>query len=108
MEAKLSCQFNHNQVGLISINFIWSHINFSKPGMKNFKAGRKLKKNSKQKVAGCSGAADAGCSGAAAAGCRNSEFRYALFFAIIAKVTVHSENQNFRYAQIFAKLAKFR
>ena len=35
------------KVGLISINFIWSYINFSKPGMKNFKAGRKLKKNSK-------------------------------------------------------------
>ena len=73
------------KVGLISINFIWSHINFSKPGMKNLKVGRKLKKNSKQQVAGCSGAA--------AAGCRNSEFRYAQFFAIIAKVTVHSENQ---------------
>ena len=42
------------------------------------------------------------------AGCRNSEFRYAQFFAIIAKVTVHSENLKFRYAQIFAKLAKFR
>ena len=67
--------------------------------MKNFKAGRKLKKNSKQQVVGCSGAA--------ATGCRNSEFRYAKFFAIIAKVTVHSENQKFRYAQIFAKLAKF-
>ena len=68
--------------------------------MKKFKAGRKLKKNNKQQVAGCSGAA--------AARCRNSEFRYAQFFAIIAKVTVHSENQKFRYAQIFAKLAKFR
>ena len=30
------------------------------------------------------------------------------FFAILAKVTVHSENLKFRYAQIFAKLAKFR
>ena len=70
--------------------------------MKNFKAGRKLKKNSKQQVAGCSGAAAAGCSGAATAGCINSEFRYAQFFAIIAKVTVHSENKKFRYAQIFA------
>ena len=65
--------------------------------MKNFKAGRKLKKNSKQHVAGCSGAVAAGC-----------EFRYAQFFAIIAKVTVHSENKKFGYAQIFAKLAKFR
>ena len=37
-----------------------------------------------------------------------SEFRYAQIFAIIAKVTVHSENKKFRYAQIFAKLAKFR
>ena len=63
--------------------------------MKNFKAGRKLKKNSKQQVAGCSGAVAVGC-----------EFRYAQFFAIIAKVTVHRENQKFRYAQIFAKLAK--
>ena len=68
--------------------------------MKNFKAGRKLKKNSKQQVVGCSGVA--------AAGCWNSEFRYAHFFAIIAKDTLHSENQKFRYAQIFAKLAKFR
>ena len=65
--------------------------------MMNFKAGRKLKKNSKQQVAGCSGAAAARC-----------EFRYAQFFVIIAKVTVHSENQKFCYAQIFAKLAKFR
>ena len=39
---------------------------------------------------------------------QGSEFRYAQFFAIIAKVTVHSENKKFRYAQIFAKLAKFR
>ena len=30
-----------------------------------------------------------------------SEFRYAQFFAIIAKVTVHSENQKFCYAQNF-------
>ena len=37
-----------------------------------------------------------------------SEFRYAQFFAIIAKVTVYSENWKFRYAQIVAKLAKFR
>ena len=35
------------------------------------------------------------------------EFRYAQFFAIIAKVTVHRDNLKFRYAQIFAKLAKF-
>ena len=35
------------KVGLMSINFIWSYINFSKPGMKNFKEGRKLKKNRK-------------------------------------------------------------
>ena len=68
--------------------------------MKNFKAGRKLKKNSNQHVAGCSGAA--------AAGCRNSEIRYAQFFAIIVKVTVHRENLKFRYAQIFAKLVKLR
>ena len=39
---------------------------------------------------------------------RRSEFRYAQFFAIIAKVTMHSENKKFGYAQIFAKLAKFR
>ena len=37
---------------------------------------------------------------------RRSEFRYAQFFTIIAKVTVHRENKKFRYAQIFAKLAK--
>ena len=43
--------------------------------------------------------------GTVAAGC---EFRYAQFFAIIAKITVHSENLKFRYAEIFAKLAKFR
>ena len=29
------------------------------------------------------------------------KFRYAQFFAIIAKVTVHSENLNFRYAFYF-------
>ena len=29
------------------------------------------------------------------------KFRYAQFFAIIAKVTVHSENLNFRYALYF-------
>ena len=39
---------------------------------------------------------------------QGSEFRYAQFFTIIEKVTVHSENLKFRYAQIFAKLAKFR
>ena len=39
---------------------------------------------------------------------QGSEFRYAQFFAIIAKGTVHSENLKFRYAQIFAKPAKFR
>ena len=39
---------------------------------------------------------------------QGSEFRYAQFFGIIEKVTVHSENKKFRYAQIFAKLAKFR
>ena len=40
MEAKSSCQSNHNKVGLISINFIWFSTNFSKPGMKNIKAIR--------------------------------------------------------------------
>ena len=41
--------------------------------------------------------------GTVAAGC---EFRYAQFFAIIAKITMHSENLKFRYAEIFGKLAK--
>ena len=39
--------------GLISVNFIWSYINFSKPGMMNFKAGRKWEKNSKLPDEGC-------------------------------------------------------
>ena len=30
-----------------------------------------------------------------------TKFRYAHFFAIIAKITVHSENLNFRYASHF-------
>ena len=30
-----------------------------------------------------------------------ANFRYAQFFAIIAKITVHSENLNFRYASDF-------
>ena len=30
-----------------------------------------------------------------------AKFRYAQFFAIIAKVTVHSKNLNFRYASHF-------
>ena len=34
-------------------------------------------------------------------------FRYAHFFAIIAKVTVHSENLNFVMPYIFAMIAKF-
>ena len=30
-----------------------------------------------------------------------AKFRYAHFFAIITKITVHSENLNFRYASYF-------
>ena len=35
-------------------------------------------------------------------------FRYAHFFAIIAKVTVHSENLNFAMPCIFSMIVKFR
>ena len=35
-------------------------------------------------------------------------FRYAHFFAKLAKVTVHSENLNFAMPCIFAMIAKFR
>ena len=36
-----------------------------------------------------------------------AKFRYAHFFAIIAKITVHNENLNFHLPHIFAMIAKF-
>ena len=36
------------------------------------------------------------------------KFRYDGIFAIIAKITMHSENFNFRYDYIFAMIEKFR
>ena len=70
---------------------------FQQARNEEFQSRKKIEENSKQRVIRCSGAVAAGC-----------EFRYAQFFTIIAKVTVHRENQNFGYAQIFAKLVKFR
>ena len=71
LEAKSSCQSNHNKVGLISINFIWFSINFSKPGMKNIKARR-------------NGIVAAGSNGTVM-NSAEAKFRYAGNFAIIAK-----------------------
>ena len=86
------------KVGLISINFIWSSINFSKPGMKNFKAGRKFEKNSKLQ----DGMQGTVANGTVAAG---SSKEHSAFCYGIAKIS------NFtRIAKlgIFARLAKFR
>ena len=82
------------KVGLISINFIWSHINFSKPGMKNFKAGRKLKKNSKLQD-GMHGTVANGTVAAGSSRAQCISLWHSENFAILAKL------------RIFARLAKF-